>query len=61
MRYQQLYAYLVGQVDDSLQMIGEALLRENCGRADLLAVGEKLKAALQEAEERYLQAEGEIQ
>ncbi len=59
MRYQQLYAYLVGQVDDSLQMIGEALLRENCGRADLLAVGEKLKAALQAAEERYIQEEGE--
>lgn len=57
MRYQQLYAYLVGQVDDSLQMIGKALLRENCGREDLLAVGQKLKAALQEAEERYLRAE----
>lgn len=55
--YQKMYAYLVGQVDDSLQMIADALIDEDPGRDELVAVGNKLKAALEEVEEEYILAD----
>lgn len=55
--YKKLYAYLVGQVDDTLQLIAEDLTAQACGWHELYAVGEKLKTALLTAEEMYLDAE----
>ncbi len=52
--YEKLYAYLVGQVDDSLQRIAAMLMAEECGRAELVEIGEKLRAALLTAEEMYI-------
>ena len=52
--YQKLYAYLVGQVDETLEMIGDGLARGSCGYDELAAVAGKLKAALITAEEMYL-------
>ena len=54
--YQKLYSYLVGQIDDVLQLICYDLLKGQHGRAELNEVGEKLKAALYTAEEMYLDA-----
>ena len=54
--YKKMYATVVGQVDDVLQKIGEALVSGDYGREKLIEVGEKLKAALLEAEEMYLDA-----
>ena len=52
--YQRIYSYLVGQVDDTLQLICDDLLNGKHGFAELNEVGEKLKAALLTAEEMYL-------
>lgn len=40
--YQKLYAYLVGQVDESLQMIAGDLMSGDVGKKELVAVGDKL-------------------
>ena len=52
--YQKLYAFLVGQIDDVLQLICYDMLKGQHGREELNEVGEKLKAALLTAEEMYL-------
>ena len=52
--YQKLYAFLVGQIDDTLQLICYDLLKNQHGREELNAVGEKLRDALLTAEEMYL-------
>ena len=52
--YQKLYAYLVGQIDDTLQTIAGNLMENKTGREELVAVGETLKNALLTAEEMYL-------
>lgn len=52
--YQKLYSYLVGQIDDVLQLICYDLLKGQHGREELNEVGEKLKAALYAVEEMYL-------
>ena len=52
--YQKLYAYLVGQIDDTLQLICYDLLKGQYGWDELNAVGEKLRDALLAAEEMYL-------
>ena len=52
--YQKLYAYLVGQIDDVLQLICYDLLKGQQGRQELNEVGEKLRNALYQAEEMYL-------
>lgn len=52
--YQKLYAYLVGEIDDTIQIICDKLLSGRHGFAELNEVGEKLKAALYTAEEMYL-------
>ena len=59
MNYQRLYAYLAGQIDDTLQMIALQLQSKAPGHRELRAVGEKLKDALLTAEEMYLDAEEE--
>ena len=55
MHYDKLYAYLVGQVDDVLQLICYDLLKGQHGREELEEIGEKLRAALHHAEEMYLE------
>ncbi len=52
--YEKLYAYLAGQVDDSLQRIGAMLTAGSCGRAELVEIGEILHAALLTAEEMFI-------
>ncbi len=52
--HQKLYAYLVGEIDNTLQMIAGNLVNGTAGWSELNAVGEKLKNALLIAEERYL-------
>ena len=52
--YQKLYAYLVGQIDDTIQMIADDLFHGKHGRDELFGVGDKLKTALMTAEEMYL-------
>ena len=46
--YKKLYAYLVGQIDDTLHMMGDLDMMP------LAPIREKLKAALLAAEEMYL-------
>ena len=53
-RYDKLYSYLVGQIDDVLQLICYDLLKGKHGREELNEVGEKLRDALLTAEEMYL-------
>lgn len=55
--HEKMYAYLVGEVDDALEMIANNLVDGECGRDELIAVGHKLKNALLGAEEMYLEAE----
>ena len=55
--YKKLYTYLVGQIDDTLQLIAGDLVGGNPGWKELSAVGEKLKNALLAAEEMYLDGE----
>ena len=52
--YQKLYAFLVGQIDDTLQLICNNLIRGKHGFVELNEVGEKLKDALLSAEDMYL-------
>ncbi len=52
--YQKLYAYLVGQIDDTLQDIAGELVSGGCEQSSLVAVGNKLKNALLTVEEMYL-------
>lgn len=55
--YKKLYTYLVGQIDDTLQLIAGDLVGGNSGWKELNAVGEKLKNALLAVEEMYLDGE----
>ena len=52
--YQKLYAYLVGQIDDVLQLVCYDLLNGRHNREELEQVGKKLLDALHAAEEMYL-------
>ena len=52
--YQKLYTYLVGQVDETIQMICSDLINGQHGFKEMNAVGEKLRDALLTAEEIYL-------
>ena len=52
--YQKLYSYLVGQIDDTIQLICSDLMSGKHGFEELNQVGEKLRSALMEAEEMYL-------
>ncbi len=54
--YEKLYAYLVGQVDDTLEMIGAQITHQRWGYDEMVAVVNKLQAALTTAEEMYLEA-----
>lgn len=55
-RYQKMYAYLVGQVDDTLELIGAQFNRQGWGYDEMVAVVNKLQNALTTAEEMYLEA-----
>ena len=52
--YQKLYAYLVGQVDDVLQAMGELDVMP------LAPIREKLKNALLTAEEMYVEGREKV-
>ncbi len=52
--YERLYHYLVGQIDETLQIIAKDLVCGNSKWKELNAIGEKLKNALLTAEEQYL-------
>ena len=52
--YQKLYAYLVGQIDDTLQFIAGELVGGGCDNSALVMVGNRLKDALLTAEDMYL-------
>ena len=52
--YEKLYSYLVGQIDDTLQLICYDLIKGQHGWEELNEVGEKLRSALLNAEEMYL-------
>lgn len=54
--YQQLYAYLVGQIDDTLQYTTEMFVNRTFDKEHTLHAMEILKNALWTAEERYLDA-----
>lgn len=58
--YQKLYAYLVGQIDDTIQIICQNLLAGKHGFDELNAIGIKLHDALLATEEMYLNDEEEI-
>ena len=53
--YQKLYAYLVGQIDETLQYIAGELVK-SCyhDQSTLLTVSNQLKNALLTAEDMYL-------
>lgn len=57
--YKRMYAGIVGTVDNVLQEIGGMLMENRCDREAVIKIGEKLKKALLEAEERYLDMEEE--
>lgn len=52
--YKKLYAYLAGQIDETLQMIAQNLVSGNTGWSEMNTIGEKLKNALLTAEEQYI-------
>ena len=52
--YQKLYAFLVGEIDDTIQAICSNLVNGQHGWHELNAVGEKLRDALLKAEDMYL-------
>ena len=54
MIYQKLYSYVVGQVDNTLQIIAEKLVNGQTDRDALITVGNQLKTALLTAEDMYL-------
>ena len=55
--YKKMYAEVVGEADDILQLIPAALTKDDCGRKELEEFGEKLKQALLNAEELYASTE----
>lgn len=55
--YKKMYATVAGEVDDTLQLIANALLADDCNRDKIIEIGEKLKKALSDAGEMYLDAE----
>ena len=55
--YKKMYASLVGDVDDTIQYIGNTILLGDCGKMEMTAVGNMLKEALLKAEDMYLNAE----
>ena len=55
--YKKMYANLVGDVDDTIQYIGNTILLGECGKVEMTAVGDMLKEALLKAEDMYLDVE----
>lgn len=55
--YKKMYAQLVGQVDETLQIIGNAVVFVNCDREMVKEIGNRLKDALLAAEELYVAEE----
>lgn len=52
----QLYAYLVGQVDDTLQYLSQVLTERTFDFAHVDHAAEMLRNALLTAEDRYVEA-----
>ena len=59
--YKKMYAKVVGEADDILQSLAEALTKGDCGRKELIEFGERLKQTLLDAEEMYLDADVELE
>ena len=58
--YKKLYLYLVGQIDDTLEMIGKKYFEEGYAKDKLLVeTVNKLKEALLKAEDMYIGSEEE--
>lgn len=55
--YKKMYATVVGEVDDTIQLIAKAILDHEYGFEKMSEIGEKLKRALLDAEDMYLDAE----
>lgn len=55
--YQKMYAAVVGEVDDTLQIICQAVADREYTVEKLNEIGEKLRNALLKAEDMYLDAE----
>lgn len=53
--YQKLYAYLVGQIDNTIQKICEDLINGRHGWNELNAVGIQLREILYHTEDMYLE------
>ncbi|MBD5149670.1 MAG: hypothetical protein HDT18_04715 [Oscillibacter sp.] len=57
--YRKMYATLAGRIDTTLNFMEECLLHQNCDWKNMNQAAKKLKDALLEAEEMYLDAEDE--
>lgn len=57
--YKKMYASVVGNVDDTIAYIAKLLSKEKCGKEELVEVGKRLKEALLEAEDMYIESDGE--
>jgi len=54
-----MYASVVSNVDDTIAYIAKLLSKEKCGKEELVEVGKRLKEALLEAEDMYIESDGE--
>lgn len=55
--YKKMYATVVGEVDETIQLIAKAILDHEYGFEMMSEIGQKLKKALLDAEDMYLDAE----
>lgn len=55
--YKKMYAKVVGEVDDAIQIIAQAILDQEYNIQKMTEIGMKLKNALLAAEDMYLDAE----
>ena len=53
----KMYAEVVGEADDIIQLLPDALTKDGCGQKELMEFGEKLKQALLNMEELYTSTE----
>ena len=59
--YKRMFAKVVGEVDNVLQSLPKLLIEGDCGRDVVMELGEKLKQALLDAEEMYMDADVELE
>lgn len=59
--YKKMYATLLGCVDGAVGELADIALLESCDRQRILAVAERLRQAMLDVEEMYLDAEEAVQ